>query len=125
MRVGAVQFRIMEVLWRRGRTKALEITDALSTRRKRVAHSTVQTLLRMLERKGAIGHKVEGRTFIFYPLVTREEVLRSNTRELLSRMFGGSAYGLVAHLIREDMVSSEELLRIKKLISQHKRRKKK
>jgi len=125
MRMGAVQFRIMEVLWKRERAKALEITGELTSPRKPVAHSTVQTLLRKLMNKGAVGYDKKDRTFVFYPVVTREEVVCSSTRDLLSRMFGGSPYELVAHLIREDMVSRGELSEIKKLITQHERAKKK
>ena len=53
VRMGAVQFRIMEVLWKKDRAKALEITEELSSPEKRVALSTVQTLLRKLMAKEA------------------------------------------------------------------------
>jgi len=119
-RMGTVQLRIMTVLWNRGRATAREITETL-TRRKRIAHSTVQTLLRKLEAKGAVGHDQEDRTFVFYPLVTREEVVRSDMRNLAARLFDGSAYGLVAHLIREDMISDEDLDRIEALIRERER----
>jgi BlaI family penicillinase repressor len=113
--MGLVQLRIMGVLWRRGKATAREITEDLG-RRRRIAHSTVQTLLRSLERRGAVGHEQDDRTFVFYPLVTKDEVARSSTRDLLSRLFGGSAYRLVAHLIREDMVSDKDIERIERLI---------
>ena len=66
--LGRMQFRIMQVLWDRGRASAREITDALNEGESEpVAHSTVQTLLRQLESKGAVGHEAEGRTFVFVP----------------------------------------------------------
>ena len=117
VRIGAVQLQIMRVLWARGRVTAREITDELS-RYKRIAHSTVQTLLRKLEAKGAVGHEVKGRTFVFHPLVTEAEVCRSATRELLSRIFDGSAVGLVAHLVRQEDISPEELGEIHALIEE-------
>ena len=64
--LGRMQFRIMQVLWDRGRITAREITDALNESEPGRAHSTVQTLLRQLEAKGAVGHEAEGRTFVFY-----------------------------------------------------------
>ena len=57
--LGRMQFRIMQVLWDRGRANAREITDALNETEP-VAHSTVQTLLRQLEAKGAVGHEADG-----------------------------------------------------------------
>ena len=53
VRMGAVQFRIMDVLWKKARARALEITEELSSPKKRVALSTVQTLLRKLLAKEA------------------------------------------------------------------------
>jgi len=117
VRIGAVQLQIMRVLWARGRATAREITDELS-KEKDIAHSTVQTLLRKLEAKGAVGHEVEGRTFVFYPRVTEAEVCRSATRELLSRIFDGSAVGLVAHLVKHEDISADELEEIHALIEE-------
>jgi len=117
IRVGAVQMRIMRVLWARHHAAAREITDELS-REEPIAHSTVQTLLRKLEAKGAVGHEAEERTFIFHPLVTEAEVCRSATRELLSRIFDGSSVGLVAHLVRHEHISADELEEIRKLIDE-------
>jgi len=117
IRVGAVQIRILRVLWASGRATARAITDELS-REKDIAHSTVQTLLRKLEAKGAVGHEVEGRTFVFHPLVTEAEVCRSATRELLSRIFDGSAVGLVAHLVKHEDISADELEEIRRLIEE-------
>jgi BlaI family transcriptional regulator, penicillinase repressor len=119
--LGKVQFEIMEVLWRRGRVTAREITEELS-REKPIAHSTVQTLLRELEAKGAVTHDVEDRTFVFRALRQRSEVMESATRDLLSRVFEGSVYGLVAHVLKHETVSRAELDRLRELIEQEKER---
>ena len=117
MRLGRVQLKIMQVLWERGRANAREITDALN-QEEAIAHSTVQTLLRKLEEKGSIAHDVEERTFIYYPLVEEDSVTHSATRELLERVFGGSAAGLVAYLLKKERISRKELERIRKLIDE-------
>ena len=117
IRIGAVQMRIMRVLWARERATAREITEELC-RHKPIAHSTVQTLLRKLEAKGAVTHETQDRTFIFRPLVTEQVVCRSATEELLSRIFDGSAFGLVAHLVQSEAISPDELDRIRQLIDE-------
>jgi BlaI family penicillinase repressor len=119
-RFGRVQLMIMQVLWQKGRASARQITEALN-RREPIAHSTVQTLLRKLEVKGAIDHDVEGRTFVFYPLVKEERVRRGAARDLIQRVFGGSPAGLVAYLIEHEEVSSRELEEIRKLIDRRKK----
>ena len=117
LRVGTVQMRILRVLWERAKATARQITDEVS-KTKPIAHSTVQTLLRKLEAKGAVAHDVDDRTFLFRPLVTEEQVRRSATRELLSRVFDGSAYGLVAHLVESEQIGPDELAEIRRLIDE-------
>ena len=119
-RLGKVQLQIMQVLWQHGRATARQITDALS-RSKPIAHSTVQTLLRKLEAKGAVAHEVEERTFIFRPLYEQSEVAESATRDLLNRVFSGSVYGLVAHLLQHETISGDELMRLRALVNAEKK----
>jgi BlaI family transcriptional regulator, penicillinase repressor len=116
-RLGKVQLQIMQVLWTRGRATAREITDELC-RSQPIAHSTVQTLLRKLEAKGAVAHDVEERTFVFRPLFRQAEVTETATRDLLSRVFQGSVYGLVAHLLKHEPISREELQRLRRLLDE-------
>ena len=117
IRVGAVQTRILRVLWRDGQATARTITEELS-KSKPIAHSTVQTLLRKLEAKGAVAHSVKGRTFFFHPLVKESEVIESATKDLLSRLFGGSAFSLAAHLVKSEPISHEQLDGLRKLIDE-------
>ncbi|QDT92220.1 BlaI/MecI/CopY family transcriptional regulator [Gimesia algae] len=114
--LGRVQLQIMQVLWDRGRANAREITDALNEKSE-IAHSTVQTLLRQLEVKQAIAHDVEERTFVFYPLIKENKVTRQATRELINKIFDGSAAGLVAYLIENEKIPKSELQRLRKLIN--------
>lgn len=118
-RLGRVQLQIMQVLWRKQRATAREITDELS-RTRPTAHSTVQTLLRELEAKGAVAHDVEDRTFIYRPLSQQSEVTVKATRDLLSRLFNGSAFNLAAHLLKHEALSPEDLDRLKRLIEEEK-----
>jgi BlaI family penicillinase repressor len=115
--LGRVQLRIMQILWNRGRATARDITVALNDNDP-IAHSTVQTLLRTLEDKSAIAHEVEGRTFVFFPLVKEDKYKRNATRDLLDRVFGGDVQSLVAHLLQNEKVSRKELEEIRRLIDE-------
>ena len=114
--LGRVQLLIMQVLWDKGRATAREITDAINATQP-IAHSTVHTLLRGLEDKGSVSHEAEGRTFVFFPLVKEDKFKQSATRDLVERVFGGSAGDLVAHLLKNEKVSRAEIDEIRKLIS--------
>ena len=117
MRIGNVQFKIMRVLWKLGEANARQISDELAGD-STMAHSTVQTLLRQLESKGAIAHTKVDRTFIFRPLIKESEVSRSAAQELLSKVFGGSVSGLVAHLLDSEEISEEELKQLRAVVEE-------
>ncbi|MBN1295002.1 MAG: BlaI/MecI/CopY family transcriptional regulator [Candidatus Latescibacteria bacterium] len=117
LKFGRVQMRIMRVLWEKGRVNAREITDDLN-RIEPIAHSTVQTLLRKLEQKGAVDHSIDNRTFIFFPLVKEENVTKSALREFIDRIFAGSPQGLVSYLIKNESFSPEDMKQIRDLISE-------
>lgn len=120
--LGRVQMRIMQVLWSRDEATARDITDELNRRGKTLAgtaplaHSTVQTLLRQLEAKGMVTHEKRERTFVFRAAQAREEIAATATRDLLTRVFDSSVSGLVAHLLRHEPISRDEMARLRELI---------
>ena len=113
--LGKVQLQIMQILWERGEATAREITDALNLTEP-IAHSTTQTLLRKLEAKSAVAHTVQDRVFVFRPLSQEADTRESAARDLLTRVFGGSVYGLVSHLLKHEELSDDELGRLRRLI---------
>jgi len=119
--LGRVQLLIMQVLWKKGRATAREITETLCEADP-IAHSTVQTLLRGLEEKQAVSHKAEGRTFVFLPLVEEDHFKQSVSRDLVERVFGGNAGMLVTYLLKNENVPREEIEEIRKLINRRVRK---
>ncbi len=113
--LGKVQLQIMQILWERGEATAREITDALNLTEP-IAHSTTQTLLRKLEAKGAATHTARDRVFIFRPLSREADTRESAARDLLTRVFGGSVYGLVSHLLKHEAMSDDEMKRLREMI---------
>jgi BlaI family penicillinase repressor len=109
-----LQLRIMQVLWQKKRATAREITDILNEFEP-IAHSTVQTLLRRLELRGAVAHDEEKVTFIFYPLVKNEKVMKNSVQDFIDRLFGGSAQGMVSYLVKKHFVTPEELKKLSDL----------
>lgn len=122
MRLGRVQLQIMQVLWEKRQATAREITDAINASEPIIAHSTVQTMLRVLEEKDAVAHKAEGRTFVFYPLVPETDFKQSATQSLVERLFGGSVSSLVAHLLDCRGVTKKEIDEIRKMINRQTKR---
>jgi BlaI family transcriptional regulator, penicillinase repressor len=79
------------------------------------------TLLRGLEDKGSVAHENLGRTFVFFPLVEEDRFRQRATRDLLDRVFGGSAGNLMVHLLKNEPVTSADLVEIRRLIDQSER----
>jgi predicted transcriptional regulator len=106
---------IMSVLWRMGDATVGEIRDALSDD---LAYPTVQTMLRVLEGKRFVRHKLDGRAFRFHPLIGPHDAGDGALKRLVSKVYQGSRELLVSRLIADEDVSADELRRMKKLLQQ-------
>ncbi len=121
MQWGHVQLQILKVLWQKKKASAREITETINLIEP-IAHSTVQTMLRVLEDKGAVSHEPEGRTFVFFPLIPEAGFKQTATQNLVESVFGGSPSKLVAHLLDCEGISKKEIEEIRKLIDQRTQR---
>lgn len=110
----------MRIVWKRGEATVAEVMDELG-RASRLAYTTVATMLRKMEARGLVRHRVEGRTFIYEPLVGEAQVSRKMTDHLLERLFQGSLSGMVSHLLSTHEVSADELDELERLIAERKR----
>jgi BlaI family transcriptional regulator, penicillinase repressor len=111
------ELEMMEALWGLGSAAIREIHEALPEK-KRPAYTTVQTIIRRLEEKGAVRQvKKIGNALIFEPAVTRQAAHRRLIDELLA-VFGGSARPLMAHLAETGKLSLEDVRELESLLSQ-------
>ncbi len=79
-------------------------------------YKTVQAWLRIMERKGQVDHRQEGRAFIFRPLINRGDLHRLSIRNLVARYFTGSRSELLVALLSDERISREELRELEGLI---------
>lgn len=113
-----LQLALMRTLWKSGEATVLEVQEALAPER-RLAQSTVATLLSRLEKKGLIAHRAEGRQYVYRPLVSEGTVRRSLVHEfteLADELFRGDMAALVSHLLTAGEVEAEDLARVRALI---------
>ena len=107
--------RLMTVLWERTSATVAEIVETLGTERP-VNYSTVQTLLRILEKKGYIEHRKSGRAFVYKPVVDQQQARRRALKHLVSRLFDGSPSLLVLNVLEHERIAPDELKRLKQLL---------
>lgn len=116
--IGPGQIKVLRVLWELKHATAQEITDILNSQEP-TKLSTVQTFLRILMNKQLVDYNVEGRTYIFYPIVPQEEVRKHALSDFIDHMFAGSMSGFVSFIVKEKALPDEELERIKKLLEEN------
>jgi predicted transcriptional regulator len=120
-RLGDLQLRIMQILWQREHATVNEVHAALADERS-LAYTTIATMLRKMEERGLVAHRLEGRSFVYHAAVPAEAVSRGMADHLLDRLFEGSLADMVQHLITTREVSSAELSRIEQLIASKRRK---
>lgn len=79
-------------------------------------YKTVQAWLRIMERKGQVEHRQEGRAFVFRPLISRGDVHRLSFRHFLAKYFTGSREELLVELLSDERISPEELRQLESLV---------
>jgi len=107
--------RLMTVLWDRSAATVADIVAALEPQGP-VNYSTVQTLLRILEKKGYVAHRKSGRAFIYNPVIDQQQARRHALSHLLTRLFNGSPSLLVLNILEHETMAPDELKRLKKLL---------
>src|SRR5215472_8350489 len=110
------ELRLMKVLWERGESGVAEVVAALEGTTP-LAYTSVLTTIRILEKKGYVRHRQEGRAFLYSPCVHEREAGISEVRHVLSRFFGNSRERLLLSLLGDDEVTPEELRRLKEAIA--------
>ena len=106
---------ILRLVWQLRAATVQQIQDALPAHRK-VAYKTVQTLLRRLEEKGYLRHKMEGKAHVFCPAVKREAVVKRTVLDFLDRLFGGDPRPLMQFLAEDGRIDAQDIAELKKLI---------
>jgi predicted transcriptional regulator len=110
------ELRLMKVLWERGESAVAELVAAVSDERP-LAYTSVLTTVRILENKGYVRHRQEGRAFLYSPCIDEYEASKSEVRHVLQRFFGNSRERLLLSLLGDDEVSPEELKRLREAIA--------
>jgi BlaI family transcriptional regulator, penicillinase repressor len=110
-----LQLAVMRVLWDKGQASAAQVQQALEHSRK-LAITTVSTLLVRLEKRGVVSHRADGRTFVYRPRVSELEMRRKTISSVIRNLFRGNPSEVVGQILSERDVSEEDLSRMKKLI---------
>jgi predicted transcriptional regulator len=116
------ELEIMTELWRLGEATVHQVMEALPAGR-RLAYTSVSTILRILEQKGVVGSRRDGtgRGHVYAPRVPKEDYEALSLRDLIGRVFDGAPVSLVRCLVENESLSAQELAAIRAMLDDRKR----
>jgi BlaI family penicillinase repressor len=116
------ELEVLQVIWERGPSTVREVMTVLNQERPR-AYTSVMSLMNVMVEKGLLTPKPKGRAFVYSARVSQAGTQSEIVKDVLNRVFDGSASALVTHLLAEAKPDSEELEEIRKTISEFARKK--
>jgi BlaI family penicillinase repressor len=117
--LGDLQKTVMEIVWTLGEASVNQVKTKLA--RRKLAYTTVLSVMQKLDKAGWLTHREEGRAYVYRPVVTRAEAGRSSLRQFIDRVCGGDPMAMFQHLLDDQELSAADLAELRKMID--KRRK--
>ena len=110
-----LELELLKVIWERGEATVREVFSDLEKQRK-IAYTTVLTMMGVLERKGHLTKRAGERAYIYTPTIPQDEMVKTMVDEFVGRVFNGSAQPLLVHLVGDKRIDSQELAEVEKLV---------
>ena len=108
------ELELMQVIWDKQKALVHDILDVLPE--PKPAYNTVSTIVRILEQKGFVGHKAYGRTYEYFPLVSKEAYTQRYMTTVLDIFFDGSLSRLVSFFSEQESIPAGEVNEILKML---------
>ena len=112
------ELEIMQLFWQIERGVIHDLMEGMEE--PKPAYNTVSPIVRILEKKGFVGHKAYGKTYEYYPLVSKEEYTNRYMQGVLHNFFDGSVSRLVSFFSAHQSISTKEVDEIMHLLNNHK-----
>lgn len=112
--ISPAETEVLRLVWDKEEATVQQIYESLPSNRK-VTYVTVATLLRRLEEKGYLKHRLQGKAFIYAATDKKEEVIKRTIGDLVQRLFGGNPVPLMQHLAMHNEITEEDIERLRDL----------
>jgi BlaI family transcriptional regulator, penicillinase repressor len=111
---------VMQIIWQLDRCLVRDVIEHLGD--PDIPHSTVSSVVRILEKKGFVDHKAYGKTHEYFPIITKEEYAQHGVQSLVEKYFGGSPKKLVSFLVEKEDMKLKELNELLKSLDNNKKK---
>ena len=108
------QEEILRILWEIREGAVSDVLEAISG--PKPAYNTVSTVIKVLEKKGYVTHKKFGKTYVYYPLVSKSDYSNQIIGNAFTGLFNGSLSQLVSHFVKEKKADLNELEELKTMV---------
>lgn len=115
------ELELMKIVWSRGTATVRDVYEELLTRRK-IAYTTVMTVMKTLEQKGYLKTSQKDRAYVYTPTRPKEQVIHGMVGDFLDRVFNGAAQPLLVHLLQDRRLSDKDLQEIRSLLKKESKR---
>ena len=115
-RISETEWAVMKVVWEQAPCSASEVIATLRQHDPNWHPKTIKAFLNRLVKKKVLGFKVEGRAYLYRPLVLESECAAAASESFLERVFGGSLKPMVAHFVERKRLSPQEIRELKDLL---------
>ncbi len=105
---------ILRLVWQLDKATVQDVCNKLPAKRK-IAYATVQTLLRRLEKKGYLKHRIRGKAHVFFAAVKSENVIKRSVNDFLDKLFGGDPIPLMQYLAEHGKIDADDIEKLKRL----------
>jgi BlaI family transcriptional regulator, penicillinase repressor len=113
------ELEIMKVVWECDSATVRDVYEALLKRRK-IAYTTVMTMMKILETKGYLKKRRQDRAFVYQPVRPKNQVIGGMIREFIDRVFNGAAEPLLVHLVKSRRIDEKDLQKIVRMVEETK-----
>ncbi len=113
------ELEIMKLVWEQDSATVRDVYEALLERRK-IAYTTVMTMMKILESKGYLKKRRQERAFVYWPADKKEKVIGKMIREFMDRVFNGSAEPLLVHLVKGKHIREKDLEKVRRMLEESK-----
>jgi len=107
MQLTKAEEQVMQMLWDMGEGLVKDIRDRFEE--PRPARNTVSTVVRVLEKKGFVGHRAYGNVYVYYPLITKSEYSKGQLFGLMESYFNNSFPAMASFFVKEKDLTVKEL----------------
>jgi len=111
--------RVMQILWKLKTGFVKDIIDVLPDDPK-PPYNTISSVVRLLEKKGYVGYKAYGKTYEYFPLISKSDYRKAFFKKMITGHFDGSVESLLSFMVKEEQLSEADINKIKDIIHKNK-----